>query len=232
MTDIAARLADDPPPRTDRVRSAGTWAILARSATRTRSRRCMFIKGLGRARPLLHRVVAGHQQQADRQPIALRRADVGADTRSDAHRPTGHDGRQSRCVAWQLPHRAADQGPHARHRQARRARRGRSIRAAPRPPRQFEWLGIVPDTDAFLLLSLLQVMFADDLVDTAPGEPAGRRHRLAASAVRTVHSGGRPQPQTGIDAGQRARRWRATWSARRGPPSTAGSVPASADTAR
>jgi len=29
----------------------------------------------------------------------------------------------------------------------------------------FEWLGIVPDADAFLLLSLLQVMFADGLVD-------------------------------------------------------------------
>ncbi|MCX2928748.1 molybdopterin-dependent oxidoreductase [Mycobacterium sp. CVI_P3] len=31
----------------------------------------------------------------------------------------------------------------------------------------FEWLPVVPDTDSFLLLSLLQVMFADDLVDTA-----------------------------------------------------------------
>lgn len=31
----------------------------------------------------------------------------------------------------------------------------------------FEWLGIVPDTDAFLLLSLLQVMFDDGLVDLA-----------------------------------------------------------------
>ncbi len=31
----------------------------------------------------------------------------------------------------------------------------------------FEWLGIVPDTDAYLLLSLLAVMFADGLVDTA-----------------------------------------------------------------
>lgn len=30
---------------------------------------------------------------------------------------------------------------------------------------QFEWLGIVPDTDAFLLLSLLQVLFAEGLVD-------------------------------------------------------------------
>ncbi len=30
---------------------------------------------------------------------------------------------------------------------------------------QFEWLGIVPDTDALLLLALLQVMFAEGLVD-------------------------------------------------------------------
>ncbi len=31
----------------------------------------------------------------------------------------------------------------------------------------FEWLPVVPDADAFLLLSLLQVMFADKLVDVA-----------------------------------------------------------------
>ena len=30
---------------------------------------------------------------------------------------------------------------------------------------QFEWLGIVPDGDAYFLLSLLQVMFGDGLVD-------------------------------------------------------------------
>lgn len=30
---------------------------------------------------------------------------------------------------------------------------------------QFEWLGIVPDTDALLLLSVLQVLFAEDLAD-------------------------------------------------------------------
>lgn len=30
---------------------------------------------------------------------------------------------------------------------------------------QFEWLGIVPDSDVYFLLSLLQVMFADGLVD-------------------------------------------------------------------
>ncbi|MCV6978753.1 molybdopterin-dependent oxidoreductase [Mycolicibacterium pulveris] len=32
---------------------------------------------------------------------------------------------------------------------------------------QFEWLGIVPDGDAYLLLSLLQVMFAENLADRA-----------------------------------------------------------------
>lgn len=32
---------------------------------------------------------------------------------------------------------------------------------------QFEWLGIVPDGDAFLLVSLLQVMFAENLADRA-----------------------------------------------------------------
>jgi anaerobic selenocysteine-containing dehydrogenase len=32
---------------------------------------------------------------------------------------------------------------------------------------QFEWLGIVPDGDAFLLLALLQVMFDENLVDRA-----------------------------------------------------------------
>jgi anaerobic selenocysteine-containing dehydrogenase len=32
---------------------------------------------------------------------------------------------------------------------------------------QFEWLGIVPDGDAYLLLSLLNVMFGDNLVDRA-----------------------------------------------------------------
>ena len=32
---------------------------------------------------------------------------------------------------------------------------------------QFEWLGIVPDSDAYFLLSVLQVMFAEGLVDRA-----------------------------------------------------------------
>src|SRR6202022_1272607 len=32
---------------------------------------------------------------------------------------------------------------------------------------QFEWLGIVPDGDAYLLLSLLHVLFGENLVDRA-----------------------------------------------------------------
>jgi anaerobic selenocysteine-containing dehydrogenase len=55
-------------------------------------------------------------------------------------------------------------------------RAGRVIVIDPRKTEtaaQFEWLGIVPDTDALLLLSMLQVMFAEDLVD---------RHRVAKQA--------------------------------------------------
>src|SRR5439155_13504060 len=37
----------------------------------------------------------------------------------------------------------------------------------PETAAQFEWLGIVPDSDAYFLLSLLHVMFADGLVDYA-----------------------------------------------------------------
>ena len=66
----------------------------------------------------------------------------------------------------------------------------------------FEWLGIVPDTDAFLLLSLLQVMFADGLVDG-----------VAVSAPRPTGSSG-------------CRRC-ASRSPRRRPPSRPVSTPAS-----
>ena len=43
---------------------------------------------------------------------------------------------------------------------------------------QFEWLGIVPDGDAYLLLSLLHVLFDEGLVGGAAG-PATRIERLA-----------------------------------------------------
>ncbi|MCT7658249.1 molybdopterin-dependent oxidoreductase [Mycobacterium deserti] len=63
---------------------------------------------------------------------------------------------------------------------------------------QFEWLGIVPDADAYLLLSLLQVMFGENLAD---------RRRLAeqADGVDWLEQMARPfspevtHPHTGID---------------------------------
>ncbi len=63
----------------------------------------------------------------------------------------------------------------------------------------FEWLGIVPDTDAFLLLSLLQVMFADGLVD-------GVAVRAKADGIEWLQALCEPfapeatAEQTGIDA--------------------------------
>ncbi|HTY28865.1 MAG TPA: molybdopterin-dependent oxidoreductase, partial [Mycobacterium sp.] len=48
---------------------------------------------------------------------------------------------------------------------------------------QFEWLGIVPDGDAYLLLSLLQVMLSENLGDGAAGPAtSGRRAAIDAKA--------------------------------------------------
>ncbi|MEO3760930.1 molybdopterin-dependent oxidoreductase [Mycobacterium sp. B14F4] len=65
---------------------------------------------------------------------------------------------------------------------------------------QFEWLGIVPDGDAFLLLSLLHVMFGENLVDR------GRLARQADGAVWLERIARRFSPEstaehTGIDPG-------------------------------
>jgi anaerobic selenocysteine-containing dehydrogenase len=63
---------------------------------------------------------------------------------------------------------------------------------------QFEWLGIIPDGDAFLLLSILHVLFGENLVDRA------RLARQADGAV-WLEQLARPfspeatQPHTGID---------------------------------
>ncbi len=63
---------------------------------------------------------------------------------------------------------------------------------------QFEWLGIIPDGDAYLLLSLLHVLFGENLVDRA------RVARQADGAV-WLEQLARPfspeatQPRTGID---------------------------------
>ena len=88
---------------------------------------------------------------------------------------------------------------------------------------QFEWLGIVPDGDAYFLLSLLQVMFADGLVD-----------RAAWSRRPTGWTGWRPQcggvpagshrEHTGVDP-DTVRAWRVIWRRHRARRSMAGSAP-------
>ena len=81
-------------------------------------------------------------------------------------------------------------------------RGGRVIVVDPRKTEtaaQFEWLGIVPDTDALLLLSLLQVMFAEDLVDrTRVATQADGLAWLAAQCAPLIPE--RTEAATGIPA--------------------------------
>jgi anaerobic selenocysteine-containing dehydrogenase len=64
---------------------------------------------------------------------------------------------------------------------------------------QFEWLGIVPDSDAYLLLSLLQVMFDENLADRArlAGQSDGIDWLEQLAAPFTPEA---TQQRTGIDA--------------------------------
>jgi anaerobic selenocysteine-containing dehydrogenase len=63
----------------------------------------------------------------------------------------------------------------------------------------FEWLGIVPDTDAFLLLSVLQVMIGDGLVDHAlVGRQADGLEWLGALCAPFTPE--RTAEHTGVDA--------------------------------
>ena len=96
---------------------------------------------------------------------------------------------------------------------------------------QFEWLGIVPDGDAYLLLSLLHVLFAENLADRATAGTPGRRRRLARAARPAVQPRGhraahRHRP------GHRARAGPRPGPHPSGPRCTAASAPAPAKTAR
>ena len=93
----------------------------------------------------------------------------------------------------------------------------------------FEWLGLVPDTDAYLLLSLLAVMFADGLVDRARvSTQADGIDWLRASANRSARR--RPQ-STPASTPTACDHSPTTWCERRAPRSTAGSARASGATA-
>ena len=95
---------------------------------------------------------------------------------------------------------------------------------------QFEWLGIVPDGDAFLLLSLLQVMFDNNswTGPPSPGRPTDwTGWRRCAARTR------RSKPwRTPASTPRRSAGWRGIWSGPGGPRCTDGSAPARAATAR
>ena len=226
MTDIAARLSDDP-ARHGSGAVGWYYGQPRRIQLLTPVGAMIVHQGYRTPLPLLHR-------RPRRTPatgfvasqLLYGVAHVGADTRSASHRPARHDRRQSRCLARQFLDRAADQGPHARRRQARgTGRRRRS--AQDRDRRAFEWMGIVPDTDAFFLLSLLHVMFAE-ASSTARVWLAGRRARLASARSRRCSHPESTAALTGIEpddrAGPRARSARLS-----APRSTAGWVRASGE---
>ena len=95
---------------------------------------------------------------------------------------------------------------------------------------QFEWLGIVPDSDAYFLLSLLQVMFAEGLVDRARVESQADGLDWLERQCGAVHPGGH-RALTGVEPGTFAR-WRAIWRRRRARRCTGGSAPVWDGTAR
>lgn len=95
---------------------------------------------------------------------------------------------------------------------------------------QFEWMGIVPDSDAYLLLSLLSVMFAEALVDPA----TVARQADGVQWLATHCEPFTPSAPSSTRASRRRRfgRWPETSSRRRAPRSTADSERVWAATAR
>jgi anaerobic selenocysteine-containing dehydrogenase len=75
---------------------------------------------------------------------------------------------------------------------------------------KFEWLGIIPDGDAFLLLALLHVLFGENLVERArlarQADSALARATGAAVQSRSHPAQHRHRPghRTGVGAGSRA----------------------------
>ena len=196
MTDIAARLADI-------HRRHGSGAIGwyygnpgAFSYSHTLSL-TMFMAGFG---PRLHVFTAGSQDVNNRfvasqllygSPLALPVPDV---LRTDLLVVIGANPIVSHGSVLTVP-RIKDR----MHDIVKRG--GRVLVIDPRKTEtaaQFEWLGIVPDGDAFLLLSLLHALFGEDLADR--GRLA--RHAHGAVWLRTDGQAVQPRSQcahTGID---------------------------------
>ena len=212
------------------ARSAGTSATRARSATPTPCSLNTFMVGFGPRMHLFTAGLAGRQQPLRRQPAAVRLAAGAADTRRAAHRPARRHRRQPDRLPRQRADRAADQGPHARHRQARRPgarhrsaqdRDRRAIRVAGHHSRRRRLPAALAAARAVRARTS----------PTAPARPPGRRRRVAGAVRRAVQPGG----HRGAHRHRRRTpygRWPATSPEPGAPRSTAASAPAPAKTAR
>ena len=184
-----------------------------------------------RVAALLHGLLAGRHQPLRGERAALRLAARRADPGPAAHVLPARRRRQPARLARQRADRAADQGPAPRDRRPRRPRRGR--RPAPHRDgaRQFEHVPVTPDTDAWLLLSLLQR-------DLRRGARRRGRDRAVHRGRAGAAAGGRGAPARGDRAAHRASRRdgaRARPRPRRAPTaprSTGAPAPASGASAR
>ena len=177
-------------------RSAGTWATRARSATPTRCGSRASSTALGTP----HYYTASSQdveQPLRRQRAALRVAAGDPDPRPEAH---------ATSCSWSAPTRSSRTGRCSPRRASATSstrsssRGGRVVVVDPRrteTARAYEHVAVRPDGDAWLLLSLLHVIFEEGLADEAALARADHRRRRAARGRR---AGTRPRPRRSAPA--------------------------------
>ena len=210
-------------------RSAGTWAIRAPSRTRTRSGSRAFSTRSARRTPTPPRPRTSR--------IASPPARCSTARRSSSRSPTSPG--PTSCSS-SAPTRWSRTAACSAHRGSRTSCRRSSIAAGrvvvvdPRrseTARAFEHLAIDPDGDAWLLLSMLEVIFAEGLDDRDAIERQARGIAALATTGRRVPAGGdrgpqrRPRPRG-------AARSPATWRGPITPPSTGAPARAWAATGR
>ena len=146
--------------------SAGIWAIPARSVTAHTFAALLFIKGLGRHG---HYFTASSQDTNSR--LIASQLLYGVPTSVPIPDLTRTDLLVMMGANPVVSHGSFLTAPRIKDRMHDIVKRGgRVVVVDPRRTETavaFEWLGIVPDSDSFLLLSLLQVMFSENLVDIA-----------------------------------------------------------------
>ena len=147
------------------------------------------------------------------------------------HRLPAHARRQPVRVQRQPGHRARLARPARGDRRARRPGRRRRPEAHQDGRDASEHVPIRPGTDAHLLVAMVNVLFAEDLVDLGAAGRVRRRPRRGAARVRADFTPEAVAPVTGIDAddhpppgpraGRRADRASSTAASARAPRSSA-----------